>query len=68
MNLNLKPNTNTGTVLRLKGKGAPKSGGHGDVLVTTKIVLPETPDADLTRLMQDLPETAAGNPRRHLNL
>jgi DnaJ-class molecular chaperone len=69
LNVNLKPNTNTGAVLRLKGKGAPKSGGeHGDLLVTVKIVLPEKPDADLTRFMEDWPETSAGNPRAHLNL
>ncbi|AYD01583.1 DnaJ C-terminal domain-containing protein [Neorhizobium sp. NCHU2750] len=68
VNMNLKPNTNSGTVLRLKGKGAPKAGGHGDVLVTLKIVLPEKPDAELTRMMESWPEDAAGNPRRTLTL
>jgi DnaJ-class molecular chaperone len=35
--------------MRLKGKGVPKRGGeHGDAYVTLKIVLPETPDAELT--------------------
>jgi DnaJ-class molecular chaperone len=39
---------NSGTVLRLKGKGAPRSGGgHGDEYVTLKIVLPEKPDPEL---------------------
>jgi DnaJ-class molecular chaperone len=69
VNLNLKPDTNTGYVLRLKGKGAPKDGaGHGDVLVSVRIVLPEKPDADLARFMETWPEDAAGDPRRHLKL
>jgi DnaJ-class molecular chaperone len=39
---------NTGTVLRLKGKGAPKrGGGAGDELVRLKVVLPKGPDPEL---------------------
>jgi DnaJ-class molecular chaperone len=44
--------SNTGAMLRLKGKGARRAGGgHGDELVTIKIVLPERPDAELERLI-----------------
>lgn len=40
--------SNTGTILRLRGKGAPRrSGGHGDELVTLKVVLPKEPDPEL---------------------
>jgi DnaJ-class molecular chaperone len=40
--------SNTGAVLRLKGKGATRAGGgSGDELVALKIVLPEKPDAEL---------------------
>jgi DnaJ-class molecular chaperone len=40
--------SNTGAVLRLKGKGAPRrEGGAGDQLVTLKIVLPAAADAAL---------------------
>ena len=40
--------SNTGTVLRLKGKGVARpGGGNGDELVSLKIVLPEKPDAEL---------------------
>jgi DnaJ-class molecular chaperone len=40
--------SNTGTVLRLKGKGVTRAGGaSGDELVSLKIVLPEKPDAEL---------------------
>lgn len=40
--------SNTGTKLRLKGKGAPRRvGGHGDEYVLLKVVLPNTPMPDL---------------------
>lgn len=40
--------SNTGTTLRLRGKGAPRhEGGHGDQLVKLKIVLPKEPDPEL---------------------
>ncbi|PDT76266.1 J domain-containing protein [Bradyrhizobium sp. C9] len=39
---------NTGTTLRLRGKGAPKvGGGHGDEFVKLKVVLPKGPDPAL---------------------
>lgn len=53
VSVTLQPNSNTGKVLRLKGKGAPKRpDGHGDAYVTLKLVLPEQPDAELTQFMQ----------------
>lgn len=40
--------SNTGTVMRLKGKGAPhQGGGHGDEFVKLKLVLPKGPDPEL---------------------
>lgn len=33
--------------MRLKGKGAPRPGGHGDELVKLKVVLPSEPNAEL---------------------
>lgn len=40
--------SNTGSTLRLRGKGAPKqAGGHGDQLVKLKVVLPKEPDPEL---------------------
>ena len=44
--------SNTGTVLRLKGRGAPRAGGRrGDEYVTLKVMLPEKRDAELERLI-----------------
>lgn len=40
--------SNTGTKLRLRGKGAPRrDGGQGDQFVKLKVVLPKSPDAEL---------------------
>ncbi|HVZ04995.1 DnaJ C-terminal domain-containing protein [Hyphomicrobium sp.] len=46
--------SNTGRVLRLKGKGIRRAdGANGDEYVTLKIVLPEKPDPDLEKLIRD---------------
>jgi DnaJ-class molecular chaperone len=43
---------NTGTVLRLKGKGAPRAdGSRGDEYVTLKVMLPEKPDPELEKFI-----------------
>ena len=43
--------SNSGAVLRLKGKGAPRRGAHGDEYVTLKVMLPEKPDPELEKLI-----------------
>ena len=44
--------TNTGRVFRLKGKGVLRpDGGRGDEHVTLKVMLPETPDPELEKLI-----------------
>jgi DnaJ-class molecular chaperone len=44
--------SNTGTVLRLKGKGVPRQdGGTGDEFVTLKVMLPEKPDPELEKFV-----------------
>lgn len=44
--------SNTGTLLRLRGKGAPKQGGgYGDQLVKLKVVLPRELDPELEALL-----------------
>lgn len=57
--------SNTGSVLRLKGKGVARAGASpGDQYVTLKIVLPERPDPELEEFARRW--QAAQNPRRHL--
>lgn len=44
--------SNSGAVLRLKGKGAPRRGGsRGDEYVTLKVMLPDKPDPELEKLI-----------------
>jgi DnaJ-class molecular chaperone len=49
VSLTVPPNSNTGTILRLKGKGLGKGAGEGrgDQYVTLKVVLPRPADPDL---------------------
>jgi DnaJ-class molecular chaperone len=43
---------NTGTVLRLKGKGAPRAdGSRGDEYVRLEVMLPEKPDPELEKFV-----------------
>ena len=56
--------SNTGSVLRLRGKGAPKrGGGNGDELVTLKVVLPREPDPDLEAFLAGWEKGKAFDPR-----
>ena len=44
--------SNTGTVLRLKGKGVPRvDGSRGDEFVTLRVMLPEKPDPELEKFV-----------------
>ena len=45
--------SNSGTVLRLRGKGVAAKGGHGDHLVQLQVVLPEHPDDDFVKSVVD---------------
>ena len=64
--MTLKPGTNGGTVLRLKGKGfSRKSGDRGDQLVTLEIILPK----DLAELAKRLDGWQDdGNPRADMGV
>ena len=50
-------NSNTGTVMRLKGRGvlAPKGGRRGDQYVRLHVVLPEAPDKELAEFLKHWP-------------
>jgi DnaJ-class molecular chaperone len=57
--------SNSGTVLRLRGKGVPRANGtRGDEYVRLKIVLPDKPDPELERFVQGWAAGKSHNPRR----
>ena len=63
--LNVPPGSNTGTVLRLKGKGIAlpaAKGGPGDLYVRLAVTLPEKPDESLKQFLSGW--TADYDPRR----
>ncbi|MGO4387155.1 DnaJ C-terminal domain-containing protein [Microvirga sp. 2YAF29] len=47
VNMNIPAKTDSGRTFRLRGKGLPTKTGHGDLLVTTEIKLPEILDEEL---------------------
>jgi DnaJ-class molecular chaperone len=56
--------SNTGTTMRLKGKGAPRQGGgHGDQFVKLKVVLPKSPDPELEAFVSNWEKGKTFNPR-----
>ena len=64
--LTIKPGTNGGTVMRLKGKGwSKKSGGRGDQLVTLEIQMPDD-TAELAKRLKGWKDS--GNPREKLGM
>jgi len=56
--------SNTGTTMRLKGKGAPQhGGGRGDEYVRLKVVLPKSLDPDLEAFVSKWDKGKTFNPR-----
>lgn len=56
--------SNTGTVLRLKGRGVKRrDGSRGDAFATLRIVLPDRPDAELEDFAERWAGGKAQNPR-----
>ena len=65
--LTVPSNSNSGSVLRLRGKGIKSNGKIGDLLVKLYIVLPEKPDNELTQFMHEW-TPAASEPRAKAGL
>ena len=65
--LRVPSSSNTGRVLRLKGKGAARPDGtRGDQYVSLKIVLPDPADPALARFLEDWKPAKSPDLRRHL--
>ena len=61
--MTVPPHANTGTILRLRGKGV---GGRGDTLVTLKVVLPEASDSELESFVKEWSAKHPYDPRTGL--
>jgi len=64
--LTIPPGTNSGRTFRLRGKGFPMKGGHGDLLATVRIMLPEGGDAELEALMKKWRTDKPFDPRKDM--
>lgn len=66
VSMKIPAGANTGTTLRLKGKGIVdrKSGANGDQYVKLKVVLPESPDTELKDFVARWGEAHRYDPRR----
>jgi len=64
--LTIPPGTNSGRTFRLRGKGFPMKGGHGDLLATVRIMLPEGGDAELEALMKKWRTEKPFDPRKDM--
>jgi DnaJ-class molecular chaperone len=59
--------SNTGTTMRLRGKGAPRRrGGHGDQFVKLKVVLSKPPDSELEAFVSNWEKGKTHNPREDI--
>jgi DnaJ-class molecular chaperone len=59
--------SNSGKVLRLKGKGVPRpNGSRGDEYVTLKVMLPDKPDPELERFIAQWHGAKSYNPRQRV--
>jgi DnaJ-class molecular chaperone len=69
VSMNVPRWANTGTRLRLKGRGAPRPDGtRGDEYVTLKVMLPERPDPELEKFVAEWRPRAARNPREAMGV
>jgi DnaJ-class molecular chaperone len=64
--LKVPKGSNTGTVLRLKGKGVARRAGAGDELVRLKVVLPTGPDPELETFLNKWKPRDGYRPRKEM--
>ncbi len=60
--------TPNGKTFRLKGRGAPKRGGHGDLLVSVNVEVPQKLSKRERELLKQLHDVEKDSPRRRLGV
>jgi DnaJ-class molecular chaperone len=64
--ITIPPETSGGRTFRLKGKGFPAKAGHGDLLATVRITLPDGSDHELGELMKKWRTDKPYDPRKEM--
>jgi DnaJ-class molecular chaperone len=66
--LRIRPNTQNGQEIHLRGRGLPKrGGGKGDLIVRARVVLPKLDDEGHEKLRALLDKHPQPNPRERQN-
>jgi molecular chaperone DnaJ len=66
--LKVPAGTPSGKTFRVRGRGAPKRGGHGDLLVTVSVDVPSKLSREEKQLLKQLQETQKESPRKRLGV
>jgi molecular chaperone DnaJ len=66
--LKVPSGTPGGKTFRVKGKGAPRKGGSGDLLVTVSVDVPAKLSKEQKQLLEQLQASQEGSPRRPLGV
>ena len=66
--LKVPAGTPNGKTFRVRGKGAPKKGGHGDMLVTVNVDVPGKLSREEKQLLKQLQEAQKDSPRKRLGV
>jgi molecular chaperone DnaJ len=66
--LKIPSGTQSGRTFRIRGKGAPKKGGQGDLLVTVNVEVPQRLSRDEKHLLKQLKEMEHESPRKRLGV
>lgn len=66
--LKVPAGTPSGKTFRVRGKGVPKKGGHGDLLVTVNVDVPGKLSREEKQLLKQLQEAQKDPPRKRLGV
>lgn len=66
--LKIPAGTQSGRTFRVRGKGAPRKSGHGDLLVTVRVEVPKRLSREEKQLLKQLQELEHESPRKGLGL
>jgi len=66
--LKVPPGTRSGRTFRVRGRGIDTGDGHGDLLATVEVVVPERLSEEQRSAVEALAAASSESPRRHLGV